>query len=132
MLSAAGASACGFRSPRFASGRGREGRPGAGSGEVGGLGPGTGRWAGVPPAAPLGHLGSGGALGGGRGRLTGRDAEPAARAAPGGEDASTATFGAVRPSPFCTEADGCGQGRLHSPGPAAGPRLLCRRPPRPF
>lgn len=37
---------------------------------------------------------------------------PAARAAPRGEDANAATFGAVQPSPFCTRADdGSGRGR---------------------
>lgn len=55
-------------------------------------------------------------------RLTGAGrGPPAARAAPRGEDANAATFGAVQPSPFCTRADGSDPGRrraLWPGGPA--------------
>lgn len=123
MLSATGASACGFRSPRFASGRrGRPGwraasgqrQPGPRRGELG-----TGRGAAgdstrlpPPPVALVVLLGSlcelhawEAALHGGGTRT------PAARAAPRGGDANAATFGAVHPSPCYTRADGSGRGR---------------------
>lgn len=50
----------------------------------------------------------------------GRDTDPAAPGRRIGDDATTTTFGAVQPSPFCTRADCSGQGRLHSPGLAVG------------
>lgn len=72
--------------------------------------------AGAPTAVLLGHFlsctrGSRAS----RGCLMGRDTDPAAPGRCIGDDATSATFGAVQPNPFCTRADCC-QGRLHSPG----------------
>lgn len=137
MLSETGASACGFRSPRFVSGR--RGRPGLGAASRQTRpGPGIGHGAAgdgarlgwlapllLPGTGLLGHFLScthmrepripGTRLPHGAGHGPPR---PGRRRI--GDDATTATFGAVQPSPFCTRAGCCHQGPLHSPGLAVG------------